>query len=162
MKRSKSGQTSLDGTDRRIVAVLQRDASLSTQAVAERVGISASPCWRRIQRLKEAGILGPLTYRMDPNALNLRLTVFVAIRTGVHNADWLARFEAAVRSIPEIVAVHRLAGQIDYLLKVLVPGIEEYDAVYKRLTAEVDIAEVTSMISMETMRDTNELPVDYV
>ncbi|MEM0908747.1 MAG: Lrp/AsnC family transcriptional regulator, partial [Pseudomonadota bacterium] len=101
-------------------------------------------------------------YRLDPRALNLRLTVFVAIRTGVHNAEWLKKFEEAVRDIPEIVAVHRLAGQIDYLLKVLVPGIDEYDAVYKRLTERVDIADVTSMISMETMHDSAELPVDYV
>ena len=151
----------LDAVDRRIVAVLQRDASMPIAAVADTVGISASPCWRRIQKLKQRGIVGPLAYRMNPRALNLHLTVFVAIRTGSHNADWLTKFEAAVADIPEIVSVHRLAGQIDYLLKVLVPDIGGYDAVYKKLTARIDITDVTAMIAMSTMHDTNELPVDY-
>ena len=161
MKTNVSGTITLDAADRRILQQLQRDASLSVSDLAERVGMTASPCWRRIQRLKDAGVLGLLAYRVDPKALNLSLTVFVAVRTGSHNAEWLASFQKAVDQIPEIVAVHRLAGQIDYLLKVMVPSIDAYDAVYKRLTAIVDISEVTSMISMETMRDTLELPVDY-
>lgn len=105
--------------------------------------------------------MGPLAHRLDPAKLNLRLTVFVAIRTAQHNKEWLSAFDSAVREIPEIVAVHRLAGQIDYLLKVMVPGIEEFDAVYKRLTAQVDISDVTSMISMETLHDSPHLPVKY-
>lgn len=161
MKRGRSGSVSLDAVDRRIVAALQQDATQPVAELAAKVGLSTSPCWRRIQRLKDAGILGPLVYRIDRKALNLNLTVFVAVRTASHNAKWLADFEAAVRAIPEIVAVHRLAGQIDYLLKVVVPGVEAYNAVYKRLTERVEISEVTSMISMETMRDTLELPVDY-
>lgn len=161
MNTRESEKPFLDAADRRILVELQRDASLPIAELAERVGLTTSPCWRRVQRLKQAGVLGPLAYRVDPKALNLSLTVFVAVRTASHNADWLAQFQRAVDTIPEIVAVHRLAGQIDYLLKVMVPSIDAYDDVYKRLTARLDITEVTSMISMETMRDTLELPVDY-
>ncbi|XWN33412.1 MAG: Lrp/AsnC family transcriptional regulator [Devosia sp.] len=161
MKQTETGKLFLDAADKRILTELQRDASLPVAELAERVGLTSSPCWRRVQRLKEAGVLGALAYRADPKALNLSLTVFVAVRTASHNAEWLTDFQRAVERIPEIVAVHRLAGQIDYLLKVMVPSIDAYDAVYKRLTASVDITEVTSMISMETMRDTLELPVTY-
>ncbi|MEM8852184.1 MAG: Lrp/AsnC family transcriptional regulator [Pseudomonadota bacterium] len=161
MKHDETGKPFLDAADKRILVELQRDASLPVAELAERVGLTASPCWRRVQRLKEAGVLNALAYRVDPKALNLSLTVFVAVRTASHNAQWLTDFQRAVERIPEIVAVHRLAGQIDYLLKVMVPSIDAYDAVYKRLTASLDITEVTSMISMETMRDTLELPVTY-
>lgn len=161
MKRDQAGTTLLDAADKRILRELQRDASLPVAELAERVGLTASPCWRRVQRLKEAGVLSPLAYRVDPVAVNLSLTVFVAVRTASHNAEWLTDFHRAVDRIPEIVAVHRLAGQIDYLLKVMVPSIEAYDVVYKRLTAAVDITDVTSMIAMETIRDSQELPVDY-
>ncbi|MEM8552004.1 MAG: Lrp/AsnC family transcriptional regulator [Pseudomonadota bacterium] len=161
MTREKTGNTLLDASDKRILVELQRDASIPISELAQKVGLTTSPCWRRVQRLREAGVLGTLTYQVDPKALNLSLTVFVAVRTASHNAAWLAQFQKAVDRIPEIVAVHRLAGQIDYLLKVMVPSIDAYDDVYKRLTASLDITEVTSMISMETMRDTRQLPVDY-
>ncbi|MEM7696332.1 MAG: Lrp/AsnC family transcriptional regulator [Pseudomonadota bacterium] len=161
MKRSNQGKPVLDEADKRIITELQRDAALPVADLAERVGLTTSPCWRRVQRLKEAGVLGPLSHQIDPAALNLSLTVFVAVRTAAHNAEWLAGFHAAVDRIPEIVTVHRLAGQIDYLLKVMVPSIEAYDAVYKKLTESVDITEVTSMISMETIRDSRQLPVTY-
>lgn len=151
----------IDEIDRRILKSLQRDADRPLAEIAADAGLSTSPCWRRIQRLKKDGILGPQACRLNRRALNLDLVVFVTIRTAAHNSRWLADFEAAVRSIPEIVEIHRLAGHIDYLLKVVVPGIAEFDAVYKRLTNRVEISEVSSLISMETLRDTTELPLDY-
>jgi Lrp/AsnC family transcriptional regulator len=152
---------SIDETDRRILAALQRDASLPLAALAEAVGLSSSPCWRRVQRLKEAGVLARNVWRLDPASLNLGLTVFVAIQAKEHNSAWLEAFRAACRSIPEIVEIHRLAGEVDYLLKVMAPDIPAFDAIYKRLTEKVAIASVTSMISMEAMHNGEALPLDY-
>ncbi|MEM0934370.1 MAG: Lrp/AsnC family transcriptional regulator [Pseudomonadota bacterium] len=151
----------LDEIDRRILAALQRDASAPLAALAEEVGLSPSPCWRRIQRMKDMGVLSRNVWELDPHSVNLSLTVFVAIRAREHNAAWLEEFRTACRAIPEIVEIHRLAGDVDYLLKVMAPDISAFDAIYKRLTEKIALASVTSMISMEAMHVRHGLPLDY-
>ncbi len=152
---------SIDETDRRILAALQKDASAPLTQLADAVGLSASPCWRRIQRLKDLGVLSRNVWELDPQALNLGLTVFVAIRATEHNDRWLEQFRTACRAVPEIVEIHRLAGDVDYLLKVMAPDIATFDTIYKRLTERVALASVTSMISMEAMHVRHGLPLDY-
>jgi Lrp/AsnC family transcriptional regulator len=149
-----SGEVELDAIDRHILAVLQQDASLSAQAVGERVGLSANPCWRRIRRLEAEGVIARRAAILDPAKVGLRLTAFVSIRTSNHSAAWLEGFARAVRAVPEIVECHRMSGETDYLLKVAVSDIAHYDRVYKRLVALVpDLADVSSAFSMERLKD---------
>lgn len=154
-----SGQ--LDAFDRRILALLQRDASMPIAAIAEKVGLSSSPCWRRIQRLEEEGYISRRVALLDPVRMNVGVTVFVSIRTNQHNAGWLEAFARAVTDIPEVVEVYRMSGQVDYLLRIVVPDIAAYDGVYKRLIAAVDLYDVSSSFAMEVLKSTTELPVDY-
>lgn len=144
----------LDAIDRHILAVLQEDATLSVQAVSERVGLSANPCWRRIRRLEAEGVIARRAAIVDPARVGLGLTAFVSIRTANHSAEWLEGFDRAVKAVPEIVECHRMSGETDYLLKVVVRDIAHYDRVYKRLVALVpDLADVSSAFSMERMKD---------
>lgn len=154
-------RNSIDDIDRRILAVLQRDAGLSLAAISDEVGLSSSPCWRRIQRLREAGVLRAQVWRLDAQALNLGLTVFVAVQATEHNERWLEEFRRVTSGLPEIVEIHRLAGQVDYLLKIVAPDIAAFDAIYKRLTERIPLASVTSMISMEAMLERDALPLNY-
>jgi Lrp/AsnC family transcriptional regulator len=144
----------LDRIDRHILDTLQRDASLSAQAVGERVGLSANPCWRRIRRLEAEGVIARRAAIVDPVRVGLGLTAFVGIRTSNHSAEWLDAFARAVGAVPEIVECHRMSGETDYLLKIVVRDIAHYDQVYKRLVALVpDLADVSSAFSMERMKD---------
>lgn len=151
----------LDPLDRRILAELQRDAGQPMAALAEKVGLSLSPCWRRVQKLEAAGVIAGRVALLDRAKLNLGVTVFVSIRTNKHDADWLARFDKAVAAIPEIVEVYRMSGQVDYLLHVVVPDIDAYDKVYKRLIAAIDLYDVSSAFAMEVMKSTTQLPLGY-
>jgi len=151
----------MDDIDRKILALLQEDASLPLAQVAERVGISPSPCWRRIRLLEERGVIRRRVAILDPGKMNVGLTVFIAVRTRHHSVDWLARFHHAVDDIPEVVEFHRMSGDIDYLLRAVVPDIAAYDSVYKRLIAGIELADVTSMIAMETIKSTTAIPVSY-
>ncbi|MDJ1159343.1 Lrp/AsnC family transcriptional regulator [Chelatococcus sp. SYSU_G07232] len=151
----------MDTFDRRILAALQGDATLSIAELAERAGLSPTPCWRRIQRLEEAGVIRRRVAILDRDKLNVGVTVFIAVRTSQHTAAWLDRFHAAVADIPEIVDVHRLSGEIDYLLRAVVPDIRAYDALYKRLIARIELTDVTSMFAMEEIKSTTEIPLDY-
>ena len=152
----------MDATDRRILAILQEDASLTVAEVAERVGLTTTPCWRRIRALERAGIIGKRVALLDPDKVNVGVTVFVRLRTAHHNQAWLERFAKAVAGIDEVVEFYRMSGDIDYLLRVVVPDIAAYDAVYKRLIAAAELADVSSSFAMERIKFTTALPLAYL
>ncbi len=151
----------MDLIDRKILACLQEDSTLPLAELAERVGLSTTPCWRRIQNLEKAGVIRRRVALLDPDKLNLGVTVFVRVKTSQHNIEWLERFAKAVAGIDEVVEFYRLSGDIDYLLRVVVPDIAGYDRVYKRLIAAAELADVSSNFAMETLKYTTALPVGY-
>ncbi len=151
----------MDAIDRRILACLQRDASLPVAEVAAQAGLSTTPCWRRIQNLEKAGVIQRRVALLDPKKVNLGVTVFVRVKTSQHNLPWLARFAKGVSEIEEVVEFYRMSGDIDYLLRVVVPDIAAYDDVYKRLIAVAELADVSSNFAMETLKHTTVLPVRY-
>jgi len=152
----------MDAIDKRILVHSQADSSLAVAELAERVGLSASACWRRIQILEESGIIAGRVALLDRAAVNVGVTVFVSLRTNSHSKDWLSAFSRAVADIPEIVEVYRMSGQVDYLLKIVVPDIAAYDAVYKRMIGRIDLFDVSSAFAMEQMKCTTALPLDYL
>lgn len=149
----------MDATDRKILAILQDDASLSVAEVASRVNLSQTPCWRRIQKMEEAGIIQRRVVLVDPEAIGLGLTVFVEIETGDHSRDWLERFADAVLDLPEVMDVYRMAGDVDYLLRVAVANMAAFDAFYLRLVALLPLKNVTSRFTMERVKFTTAYPV---
>ena len=149
----------MDRTDLKILAILQEDASLAVAEVAGRVNLSQTPCWRRIQKLEAQGVIARRVAILNPEAVGLGLSVFVEIETGDHSADWLARFAAAVRAMPEVMEVYRMAGDVDYLLRVAVGSMAEYDDFYRRLIAEVPLKNVTSRFAMERVKSTTAYPL---
>jgi len=151
----------MDEIDRRILRVLQDSADLPVAEVAEKVGLSASPCWRRIQKLEAEGVIERRVALLDPEKMNVGVTVFVAIRTSQHDEKWLRDFAERVTRIPEVVELYRMSGEIDYMMRVVVPDIKAYDTVYKRLIAAVPLFDVSSSFAMETLKYTTALPVDY-
>lgn len=149
----------LDAIDWAILEVLQRDASLSMQAIGDTVGLSANPCWRRIKRLEDAGIIARRVALLDAGAIGLATSVFVAIRTNRHDSEWLEAFASGIADIEEVVECHRMAGDIDYMLKLRVRDIADYDRIYQRLIARIPgIQDVTASFSMEEMKSTTALP----
>ncbi len=152
----------MDDIDKKILRILQRDASLSVSDVAEKVNLSTTPCWRRIQNLEKEGVLQGRVALLDESALNLKTTVFVAVKTRHHELDWFKKFSEAVASIDEVVEFYRMSGDVDYLLKIVVPDIQSYDRVYKRLIQKVELSDVSSSFAMEKLKCTTELPLDYV
>jgi Lrp/AsnC family transcriptional regulator len=151
----------MDAIDRRILAILQQDADTPLAAIAERVHLSHTPCWRRIQKLRAAGVIRKQVALCDPKALNVGVTVFVSVRTNQHTQAWLERFTRGVRDIPEVVEFYRMSGDVDYLLRVVVPDIAAYDAVYRKLIRIADLFDVSSAFAMEQMKYTTALPLDY-
>ena len=151
----------MDRTDKKILALLQEDATPTVAEIAERVGLSATPCWRRIQNLEKRGVIRRRVALLDPGELNVGVTVFARVKTSQHNLDWLEGFATAVAAIDEVVEFYRMSGDIDYLLKIVVPDIERYDAVYKRLIAAADFADVSSSFAMEEIKFTTALPLGY-
>ena len=149
----------LDDLDRNILVLLQQDSSLPLDEIARRVGASKTPVWNRIRKMKASGLIRAEVALVDPEALGLESCFFVLIRTSQHDADWLDRFLEAVQSRPEVLEAHRLAGDIDYILKVRVPNARAYDAFYRALIREVSIFHVTSVLSMEEIKNTTALPV---
>lgn len=150
----------MDDLDRRILTLIQKDASLSVEAIAERVNSSKSPVWNRLKKMREAGIIARQVAVLDPELVDRAEVFFVAVRTGSHSADWLERFMHAIRDMPEIQEAHRLAGEIDYILKVRVRDTRAFDAFYKRLTEQVEMFSVTSQLSMETIKSTMAISLD--
>ena len=149
----------LDHTDRRILAIMQEDSSLSVAEVAARVGLSQTPCWRRIQRLRADGVITGTVSLVNPEAVGLGLTVFMAIEALDHSPDWLDRFTAAVSTMPEVLEVHRMAGDIDYLLRVAVADMAAFDAFYRKLINAVPLKNVSSHFAMERVKSTTAYPV---
>lgn len=148
-----------DQTDRMILRVLQSDGAASLESIAAATSISVNTCWRRIKRLEEAGILSKRVALIDPEKVGLAQTVFVAIRTRDHSAVWLKRFASAVSAIPEVIEFYRMAGDVDYLLKIQVGSVADYDRVYKALIAKIDLADVSATFAMECLKNTTELPL---
>lgn len=149
----------IDETDRKILAALQRDASRSLDDIAREVGSSKTPVWNRIRKLREAGVIGQQTVVLDAEALGLEACFFVLIRTSEHEADWQARFLKALQDRPEVQEAHRLAGDIDYILKVRVENARAYDRFYQALISEVRVHNVTALLSMEQIKSTTMLPL---
>jgi Lrp/AsnC family transcriptional regulator len=149
----------MDAIDRKILALLQDDASLSVAEISNRVGLSSTPCWKRIQRLETDGVIQKRVALIDQDKLGLGITVFVSIETGDHSQGWLARFAETVGAMPEVMEFYRMAGDVDYMLRVVVPDIAGYDAFYKRLIASVPLKNVTSRFAMERIKSTTALPI---
>lgn len=149
----------IDALDRKILAALQEDASRSLDDIARIVGSSKTPVWSRIRKLKEAGVIGRHTVLLDAEKLGFEACFFVLIRTSEHEADWQRRFLAALKARPEVLEAHRLAGEIDYILKVRVPNARAYDAFYQALISEVRIYNVTALLSMEEIKASPLLPL---
>ena len=149
----------MDAIDRKILGVLQEDSSLSVAEVGSRVGLSSTPCWKRIQKLEAEGVIQKRVAVVDPEKIGLGVTVFVAIETGDHSEDWLGRFAEAVRAMPEVMEFYRMAGDVDYMLRVVVPDIAGYDTFYKKLIATVSLKNVTSRFAMEKIKSTTSLPI---
>jgi Lrp/AsnC family transcriptional regulator len=151
----------LDETDRRILACLQEDANMPVAEIARRVGLSSTPCWRRIQKLEEAKIIRARVALLDSKKLNVGVTVFVSVKTDHHSLQWLEKFAQAVSEMPEVIEFYRMSGEIDYLLRVVVPDIEAYDAFYKRLITRIELSDVSSSFAMEQIKYTTALPLGY-
>ena len=149
----------MDNTDRKILAILQEDASLPVAEVAARVSLSQTPCWRRIQKGEEAGVIQGRVAILDPNSIGLGLTVFVEIETGDHSREWLERFAEAIQSMPEVMEVYRMAGDVDYLIRLAVANMTAYDDFYRRLIALVPMKNVTSRFAMERVKYTTAYPL---
>lgn len=148
-----------DDMDRKILMELQRDAGQSLDDIARNVGSSKTPVWNRIRKMRDAGVIGQQTVILDAEALGFEATFFVLIRTSEHEADWQARFLKALKSRPEVQEAHRLAGDIDYILKVRVRNARAYDAFYQALISEVRVHNVTALLSMEEIKSTVALPL---
>jgi Lrp/AsnC family transcriptional regulator, cysteine-sensing transcriptional activator len=151
----------MDTTDRKLLDLLQRDASLSLDELSARAALSRNACWRRIKRLEDDGVIKARVTLLDAGRINVGLTAFIALRTTEHSAKWLEQFSRAVRDIPEIVGVYRMTGDVDYLLQAVIPDVAAYDALYKRLIGRITLADVSSSFVMEEIKATTVLPLDY-
>ncbi|WP_108663018.1 Lrp/AsnC family transcriptional regulator [Acuticoccus kandeliae] len=154
-------ETRLDEIDRRILDLLQEDASLQTNEIAEKVGLSPSPCWRRVRRLEQDGIIRRRVALLDRAQANVAMTVFMAIRAQ-HSREWLVAFRSVIADIPEVVEAYRLTGDTDYLLRIVVPDVAKLDEVYNLLITKIDFAGISSSIAMEEMKYTTAVPTKYL
>ena len=152
----------MDKLDSRILDLLQTDGALTAAAIADRIGLSKAPCWRRIKRLQDDGIIKQTVALLDARALNLGTTVFVTLKTAKHNAAWFEQFVSSVREIPEITEIYRMSGDVDYLVRIVVPDIDAYDVVYKRLISTVEFLDVSASFALETIKCTTSLPLTYM
>ena len=149
----------MDAIDRKILAVVQQDASLSVAEIGQRVGLSSTPCWKRLQRLEAHGVITKRVALIAPEKVGLGITVFVSIETGDHSNEWLKKFADVVSAMPEVMEFYRMAGDVDYMLRVVVADIAGYDAFYKKLIATVPLKNVTSRFAMERIKSTTALPI---
>jgi Lrp/AsnC family transcriptional regulator len=152
----------MDRLDKKILNLLQEDATIAVADIAKRVGLSTTPCWRRIQKLEEEGVIRKRVALLDSEAINARVTVFVSIRTNTHSVEWLKRFSEVIAEFNEVVEFYRMSGEVDYLLRVVVPDIAAFDDFYKRLIAKIEIRDVSSAFAMEQIKYTTEMPLDYM
>jgi Lrp/AsnC family transcriptional regulator len=149
----------MDAIDRKILAVVQEDASLSVAEIGQRVGLSSTPCWKRLQRLEADGVILRRVALVAPEKIGLGITVFVSVETGDHSNDWLKKFADTVSAMPEVMEFYRMAGDVDYMLRVVVADIAGYDTFYKKLIASVSLKNVTSRFAMERIKSTTALPI---
>lgn len=149
----------MDEIDHKILEFLQQDATVSVADIAERVGLSPTPCWRRMQKLEQSGVITGRVALLNPNLVGAGLTVFVSVEAGDHSEDWLKRFADGVMAMPEVVGFHRMAGDIDYLVQVVVHDMAAFDDFYKRLIAVAPLKNVTSRFAMERLKSTTALPL---
>ncbi len=152
----------MDEIDRKLLTLIQEDSTRSISDIAERVGLTNTPCWRRLQNLEDQGVIRKRVALLNPDKMNLSTTAFVAVKTNQHSQAWLDGFARAVKDIPEVMEFYRMSGETDYLMRIVVPDIAGYDIVYKRLIEKVDLADVTSSFAMEQIKYTTALPVSYV
>ena len=152
----------LDRLDRRILQILQEDATMPVAEIGRRVGLSTTPCWRRIQKMEEEGVITGRVVLLDPEKVNAKVAAFVAVTTTEHSAEWLRRFSEVIRDFPEVVEFYRMAGQVDYLLRVVVPDIDSYDNFYKRLISRIEVGDISTTFAMEQIKYTTALPLNYL
>lgn len=152
----------MDKRDKAILETLQEDATMTVAEIADHIGLSKSACWRRIQTLEDDGVISARVTLLDQEKLGLDLTVYTTIRTHEHTQQWFDRFYAMVTTMPNVMEVHRLSGDVDYLLRAVVPDMRSYDEMYKEMIARVDLFDVSSSFSMETIKYTTALPLDYL
>lgn len=152
----------MDRIDRGILAILQKDCTVPVAEIGKRVGLSTTPCWRRIQKMEEDGVITQRVAVLNPVMVGAGVSVFVSISTNQHSKEWLLRFAEVISDFPEVVSFYRMSGQVDYLLKVVVPDIAAYDRFYQKLIAKIDISDVSSSFAMEEIKNTSTLPLDYM
>lgn len=152
----------LDAMDVKILELIQNDATIAVADIGKAVGLSTTPCWRRIRRLEDAGIVQRRVAILDPAKVHAGVTVFVSIKTDAHTIEWLENFHAVVIEFPEVVEFYRMSGEVDYLLRVVVPSIEAYDAFYKKLISRISITKVSSAFAMEQIKYTTAVPLEFV
>jgi len=152
----------MDKKDKAILAALQGDATLTVGELADRVGLSKSACWRRVRTLEESGIIAARVTLLNQYALGLNLTVYTTVRTHEHTAEWFERFRSVTTSMNNVLEVHRLSGDVDYLMRSVVPDMRRYDKLYQEMISKVNLFDVSSSFSMETIKHTTALPLDYL
>ena len=152
----------MDQIDRQILMQLQHNAAQPVADIARKVGLSATPCWRRIQRMEEAGIIRKRVALLDSKAIGVGMSVFVAVRTDQHNSEWLKNFAGMVAEMDEVVEFYRMSGEVDYLLRVVVPDMSAYDSFYRKLIGNVQLTDVSSSFAMEEIKYTTALPLPEV
>ena len=152
----------LDKIDRKILSILQKDTTLSVADIGKKVGLSTTPCWRRIQKMEEDGVIRRRVALLNPEKVNAGVTVFVAVRTNEHNDAWMRRFSAVIEDCPEVVEFYRMSGDVDYLLRVAVPDIAAFDLFYKKLIGKITLTDVSSSFAMHQIKYTTELPLDFI
>lgn len=151
----------LDEMDVKILSILQEDCTRPVADIGKEVGLSTTPCWRRIQKLEETGVIRKRVAVLEPEKINASVTVFVSIKTDKHSTAWLDKFHQAVDDFPEVIEFYRMSGEVDYLLRVVVPDIRAYDEFYKKLISRIEIAKVSSAFAMEQMKYTTALPLQF-
>jgi Lrp/AsnC family transcriptional regulator len=151
----------MDQIDRKILSVLQKDAALTVSEIGKIVGVSSTPCWRRIQKMQESGVIRRNVALLDPHKVNAGVTVFISIHTSSHTVEWLRRFSEVVMDLPEVLEFYRMSGDVDYLLKVVIPDISSYDEFYRRLSTRIDLHGAVPKFAMEQIKFTTELPLEY-
>jgi Lrp/AsnC family transcriptional regulator len=152
---------SLDQMDLKILRIVQEDCTKPVAEIGKAVGLSTTPCWRRIQKLEEQGVIRRRVALLDPAKVHAGVTVFVSITTTEHSMAWLETFHAALADFPEVVEFHRMSGAVDYLLRVVVPDIGAYDAFYKKLIGRIELSGVSSAFAMEQIKYTTALPLSF-
>ena len=151
----------LDKIDRKILTLLQKDATMPVAEIGRKVGLSTTPCWRRIQKMEEDGVIQRRVAVLDPAKVNVGVTVFVSVKTNEHNDAWMRKFSAVIEDFPEVVEFYRMSGDVDYLMRVVVPDIHAYDNFYKKLIGKINLTDVSSAFAMGQIKYTTALPLDF-